>query len=1206
LPILRINQQQSGAPNHYKIDVAATDIPNFAPLSFSIDITFELTRQDAERIRWYLEDFLQFDEDPAPQIAGDIERFMAECGEVLFRSIFEGSQQGTQLWMLIEPYLPTTRIEITTGIADATPTPWELIRNPSSRKFLALSTQSFVRTQREAQKALTPGVETDKVRILLVICRPKGGDDVPFRSVAGRLVTRLSDDARDAFDLDVLRPPTYEQLSNVLRLAKERGRPYHIVHFDGHGVYAEAENLAGIGKVLNNQKFTVGGRGRRGFLVFEDPESAANSKFVDGFWLGELLRDAGVSVLVLNACQSAFAEAPARPQEVTTGAIEAYSSLAQAVMDAGAAGVVAMRYSVYVVTAAQFVAELYGALARGRQLGEAVTWARKNLADHPQRRIAYEARPLQDWSVPVVWERGPLRLWPKRPDAPPIQFSLNDSAPAKPDALDQNLPARPDVGFYGCDETLYALDRAFDTHRLVLLHGYAGSGKTSTAAEFARWYALTGGVEGPVLFTSFERYLPLARVLDKIGAVFGQALEANGIHWDAIIDLAQRRDIALQVLRQVPVLWIWDHVALITDFPTGTASDWSVEQQQELRAFLSAARDTKAKFLLTSRRDEQTWLGDLPWRVPVQAMPMQERQQLAGAIVAQRGRRLADLPDLKPLLKFTHGNPLTILVTVGEALRAGIDTTEQLEAFVGALRNGVATFEDEESEGRSKSLGASLSYGVGAAFNEGERKVLALLHLFQGFVCVDALLGMGLPDAEWCLEAVRGLTREQGNELLDRAAEIGLLNAHGGGYYSIHPALPWYFRTLFEQYFLEQTGAAGSARRAFASAMGQLGNLYHNEYNEGRREVLSIVAAEEDNLLAAWRLARSQGWWREVIASMQGLETLYDATGRRAEWRRLVHDVMPDFVDPLTDRPLTGRQEAWGLLTEYRVSLAQEDRNWTEAERLQRLRVDWDRQRAEAVLAFMPIEPNASQRNLVRSLAGSLHQLAQIQRAQGSPDCAETYRKALDVACAIGDSAAQSLISLSLGNAFMNIADLRDLDEAERWYRQSLDVAAAGDELTRGRIVGQLGRVAYERFNDARDAERPPKELARYLTESARLCEQVLEITPRTAVIDRAATHNQLGNIYQNAGDTERALYHYRHGIRHSDEAGDIFGAGNSRFNIALALLAAERSSEARAYAVAALANFRTFGDHASSQIEQTERLVAVIDQHLSVQTDAR
>ena len=61
------------------------------------------------------------------------------------------------------------------------------------------------------------------------------------------------------------------------------------------------------------------------------------------------------------------------------------------------------------------------------------------------------------------------------------------------------------------------------------------------------------------------------------------------------------------------------------------------------------------------------------------------------------------------------------------------------------LRAGEAVFEDEESQGRSKSLGASLSYGFDSAFTEAERKQLALLHFFQGFVDVDALRLMGDP-----------------------------------------------------------------------------------------------------------------------------------------------------------------------------------------------------------------------------------------------------------------------------------------------------------------------------------------------------------------------------------------------------------------------------------------------------------------------------
>ena len=281
------------------------------------------------------------------------------------------------------------------------------------RVNLALSAQAFVRAQQGGPPSLAPGKIADKVRILLAICRPRAGDDVPFRSVAGRLVKGLSDEDREAFQLDVLRPPTYEQLAKELRLAKEKRRALPHRAFRRARRLRRPGDLGGDGQNLSNVMLKGETTGPRGYLAFEDPDSKTRSKFVDGFTIGGLLRDAGVPILILNACQSAFAEAKSQPDEdapeTAREEIEAYGSLAQAVMNTGAAGVVAMRYSVYVVTAAQFVAELYGALARGRTLGEAVAWARRNLADKPNRKIAYDARPLQDWPVPVVWERTPLQ-----------------------------------------------------------------------------------------------------------------------------------------------------------------------------------------------------------------------------------------------------------------------------------------------------------------------------------------------------------------------------------------------------------------------------------------------------------------------------------------------------------------------------------------------------------------------------------------------------------------------------------------------------------------------------------------------------------------------------------------------------------------------------------------------------------------------------
>ena len=144
-----------------------------------------------------------------------------------------------------------------------------------------------------------------------------------------------------------------------------------------------------------------------------------------------------------------------------------------------------MRYNVYVVTAAEFVADLYAELVQGRTLGQAATLARKGLADDPLRTIAYDPVPLQDWPVPVVFESFPIRLFPPKSERPKLRLRVSGSrAAAEAGSLDAALPKPPDVGFFGRDETLLALDRSFDAQSVVLLHALAGSGKTSVAAEF--------------------------------------------------------------------------------------------------------------------------------------------------------------------------------------------------------------------------------------------------------------------------------------------------------------------------------------------------------------------------------------------------------------------------------------------------------------------------------------------------------------------------------------------------------------------------------------------------------------------------------------------------------------------------------------------------------------------------------------------------
>jgi tetratricopeptide (TPR) repeat protein len=1189
VPILRLQQSPVRDKDGETYSVRVT----FEGRSAESRFPFVVPDQQREDIRWYLEDFLQYPLDPAPKIAARIEKQIADLGRRLFEAVFPAGPSGSDardLWAAVRDRLNDTRVEIVTDVAGATALPWELIRDPVTDIPLALQASAFVRgVPNPAQRPPVTRANGDRIRILLVICRPGGGDDVPFRSVANRIVKGLNEAGRKAFQLDVLRPPTFERLAQVLREAKVSGQPYHVVHFDGHGTFGEA------GPGGETHFLSAPRPGVHGYLLFESPAVEDNRQLVDGPALGKLLRETDAPVLVLNACRSAHANPSEAPR--TSGGMSgdvhadarALGSLAQEVMDAGAAGVVAMRYNVFVETAANFMAEMYAWLVKGEALGNAVTTGRKQLHDQPLRGIAYEPRPLQDWQVPIVFEAAPVALFPKTKGK--VAIMLGEGTEER--TLDAALPKRPDAGFLGRDETLLALDRAFDTQHVVLLHAYAGSGKTSTAAEFARWYSLTGGVEGPVLFTSFEQYQTLPRVLDRIGHIFGQALEQAGLHWLALDD-AKRRQVALHVLEQAPVLWIWDNVEPVAGFPAGTPSAWTTAEQEELASFLRDARDTQAKFLLTSRRDERAWLDDLPRRIKIPPMPFLERIYLARALVEKHGRRITDVDDWRPLLDFSLGNPMTITVLVGQALRDGITSKGQVEKYVAQLRVGEAVFDDDAEEGRERSLAASLNYGFEQAFSEEDRKRLALLHFFQGFVDVGVLCLMGGPQPEWQLPELRGLTREEGMALLDRAAETGLLAAHGGGFYAIHPALPWFLKKLFGQHY---AATRDQAVRAFVGGMGEMGNYYHDTYADGDRGVIAALTAEEANLLHAKNLAQTHRWRRAVISAMQALRTLYDHTGRRAEWARLVSEIVPDYVDSITDGPIPGLEEAWSIVTAYRVNIAIQARRWVEAVRLQGLCVELNRRLAAPGLASEAGTLDEFQGNQVRHLAASLGLLGNARRDAGHAECVEAYREALLLFQRVRSPIGEAVQAYNLGRAYSDLAPVRDLAEAERWYRLSLELHPEGDRIGRYRCFGELGRVAYQRFGEARSQGGHAAEALHHLNTAAANYRRALELVPEDDPGGLSIMHNALASICAEAGNTEGALMHFRESIQFAESQGDPYKAAGIRLNVAVTLARAGRLPDAREYARAAMQGLNACS--APDEVARAARLLADIERCL-------
>ena len=200
--------------------------------------------------------------------------------------MFHSSDDARDLWADPHPAQRHPRRGRHLG-RGATAIPWELIRDPKTDTPLALRAPCSFAPTPSRPNGRKSQARSGPIRILLVICRPRADDDVPFRSVASRLIKGLSEQNRRRYHLDVLRPPTFEQLANPAA-AKADGKPYHVVHFDGHGMYPELTRAGDLAPLLQHLFPIISPYHRpvHGFLLFENPPHQENVALIDGPTLG--------------------------------------------------------------------------------------------------------------------------------------------------------------------------------------------------------------------------------------------------------------------------------------------------------------------------------------------------------------------------------------------------------------------------------------------------------------------------------------------------------------------------------------------------------------------------------------------------------------------------------------------------------------------------------------------------------------------------------------------------------------------------------------------------------------------------------------------------------------------------------------------------------------------------------------------------------
>ncbi|HWN44616.1 MAG TPA: CHAT domain-containing protein, partial [Thermoanaerobaculia bacterium] len=286
-----------------------------------VPLLFELNEHDRSRLRFYLENFLTCPDPAALKPAADLRDDLRRWGEELFRQVFKTDRKALFHYEEAARDLHSLRIEIFADQPDAWKVPWELLYDPNLG-WLAPQVRSFARlpaaTQREPEVPFLP-VPGDPLRVLYVVGRPAGSLEIPFHSVA-RPLLQTAAELEDRLRIDFLRPPTFERLAKVLNQAAEADRPYHVLHFDGHGVYTDSpQDFSGEvdpgfvqeGDRLMRRPWTKRRGGARGYLIFEDLEGAEARRLVDGVLIGNLMARTRTPLLVLHACQSATARAAA-------------------------------------------------------------------------------------------------------------------------------------------------------------------------------------------------------------------------------------------------------------------------------------------------------------------------------------------------------------------------------------------------------------------------------------------------------------------------------------------------------------------------------------------------------------------------------------------------------------------------------------------------------------------------------------------------------------------------------------------------------------------------------------------------------------------------------------------------------------------------------------------------------------------------------
>jgi len=767
---------------------------------------------EQERLRWYLEKFYRWPAGHFLEDAAYIEQQIPHWGQKLFQASLGQPQAQAVYTGWREARAQAERrfsLRVDADVLDGDGAarqaaqlaasrlqslPWELLHD--GKAYLSEGAEPVrVRRRLPNYDNQLPRPAALPIRILLASPRPEqaGVRYINHRISAKPLVEAL-DELGDLAELTILNPPTLPALEQALRSARAAGRPFHVLHFDGHGVYDAEHGL--------------------GALCFEDPQDQEElenrrMQLVDAETLARLLLDHRIPLVFLEACQSAHSET------------DPTASVAARLLEAGVSSVVAMSHSVLVETARRFVTAFYQSLAEGQRVGSAMLAGQTTLQREAHRGTvagAGELR-LQDWFVPVLYQEAhDPSLFSRRPSAPAARLHAADRAKR----LGQ-LPPPPPHQFVGRSRELLGLERLLELQPYAVITGIGGEGKTTLAVELARWLVQTRRFHR-CAFVSLEQYSDLRGVVDSLGQ---QMLPQY-----SVAEYGDDMDKALQPIQRE----LADHRCMLVfdNLESLLAEDTAAGLLGCLAGLLTPSSSTGGegtRLLFTSREPLPTPFNHKARHINLSRLRAEDAEELLIQVLRQEGKTVRPdeqgyLPQaITDLIEAVNRHARALVLLAPELHREGLAATTQ------SIRQTMAELQQRHPGQREFSLYASVELSLRRLSPQAREWVQGLAVFEDGGIA-------------WSVSQVIGITQEQAQALLAELVAVGLAEQQAYTYHRLDPALPAYLVLSLDEARQE------SYRQRWRQAMAGLVDFLYQQLFEDIQLSARLSLLELPNLLA--------------------------------------------------------------------------------------------------------------------------------------------------------------------------------------------------------------------------------------------------------------------------------------------------------------------------------------------------------------------